>query len=367
VRSLAYAVAMAELLGGAVVIPKTKPTNKVASVSAIGLDPDPTAVGLFNVSRLLFGLPMAFGTEDGVRASLQSRKQCRFMKLYEHLKDGHRWKEFGHEPRAPALVALVKARNCTAIDLEGGQQTLPPFSVPICSWFQRDLNLQLLYRHLVPQSWIQQAVAARMERVRWAQPSVGMHFRNQAQGSKNLSVCMQWASYHLEHANYSSIESNIMANVTCTMDPRAIAAAWRLYALPHTFETMPGKWLLATDRADCVKAFANDVRIFNKKVCPARWRLKEGHEATWLNTSSILLPPDTNHTSFSRYAEAIPEMWALSQTDFFFGTLKSSLSDLVCGWRAARGEAFVTASNTCWAYHLNNILPGPNAMSACTL
>jgi hypothetical protein len=109
------------------------------------------------------------------------------------------------------------------------------------------------------------------------------------------------------------------------------------------------------------------VRLFSASVCPARWVLKDVHNATWINVSDVVLPPDTLHTSFTRYAEAIPEVWALAQTDFFFGTLQSSLSDLVCGWRAARGDEYVRASSMCWAYHLNNIIPGPRALSACTL
>lgn len=358
---------MADLFNGTVVIPNTRPSGKVTSVSAIGLEPDPTAPGLFDVQRLMAGLPVVFASEVEVNEHLQRRNLCKFLDLYGHLKDGHKWKEYAYEPRAPALVTLVQARNCTALDLEGSQQTLPPFSVPFCAWFQRDIRLDLLYRHFVPAGWIQKAVDDRMARIRWARPLVGMHFRNQAQGSSNLSVCTQWVSYHWEHANYSSEMATTMANVSCTMNPRAIAEAWRIHGLPHDFDKMRGQWLFSSDFADCTKAFVNDVRIFNKKLCPARWRLKEGHQASWMNTSTIALPPNTNHTSFSRYAGAIPDMWAMSKTDFFFGTLKSSLSDLVCGWRAARGEGFVKASSTCWAYHLNNIIPGPNALSACTL
>jgi hypothetical protein len=136
---------MAKLLNGSVIIPTPKPgRSDRPSVSAIGLEPDPSNPGLFDVPRLRKGLPFAFASESGVTEAVASRKKCRFIDLYQKLKGSYAWKDYAHEPRAPALVAEVKKQQCGMLDLEGSDQTLPPFSVPICAWFQRDLDQQLL-------------------------------------------------------------------------------------------------------------------------------------------------------------------------------------------------------------------------------
>lgn len=137
---------MAHLLNGSVIVPTPKEGRPSRpSVSAIGLEPDAANPGLFDVQRLRKGIPLAFATEAGVSETLASRKKCRFIDIYQKLKGSAAWKDYAHEPRAPALVAEVGKQRCGALDLEGSDQTLPPFSVPICAWFQRDLNQQLLY------------------------------------------------------------------------------------------------------------------------------------------------------------------------------------------------------------------------------
>lgn len=84
------------------------------------------------------------------------------------------------------------------------------------------------------------AVDTLMSKVQWARPFVGMHFRNQAQG-KPSSECIEWVSWHLKHSNFSTTVQRVMSNVTCTMDPSAIADAWRLHGIPHNFYSVDGR------------------------------------------------------------------------------------------------------------------------------
>ena len=110
---------------------------------------------------------------------------------------------------------------------------LPSCSLPLARSLAR-------YHHLLPSAWVRTAVDTLMSKVQWARPFVGMHFRNQAQG-KPSSECIEWVSWHLKHSNFSTRVQRVMSNVTCTMDPSAIADAWRLHGIPHNFYSVDGR------------------------------------------------------------------------------------------------------------------------------